>query len=352
MGSSQPETISKRDKSIRKSNTVQYHYNEAKGKQTESSDPLISVIVPIYNVEKYVRKCLDSLKTQTLKQIEIICIDDGSTDGSGKIADEYAKEDKRFRVFHTKNRGLSAARNRGIDESRADWLMFVDSDDWVDKDFCRVPWKTRKEYRAEMVIFQYTRTSASGRLKNKASKQQKIGLIDHETAVDIGDSVAWNKLYKKNLFDNIQYPESRVYEDFAVIHKLIYKASTICVLNAPLYYHRMRKGSIERSPSSRIDEYTAKRQQCEELIELGYPKEKAESRLQAASLAYCGHAATTDGKLYEDAARVVENIKGVPEQFGKKQRIMLSVWRMNKSFYRMIYGLLGKRMTLVEGEEK
>ena len=93
----------------------------------DMNDPLISVIVPIYNVEKYVRKCLDSLKNQTMKQIEVICIDDGSTDESGRIAEEYKNEDgwPRFRVIHTENRGLSAARNRGIDEAKSQWLMFV-----------------------------------------------------------------------------------------------------------------------------------------------------------------------------------------------------------------------------------
>ncbi len=99
-------------------------------------NPLISVIVPIYNVEKYVRKCLDSLKNQTMKQIEVICIDDGSTDESGRIAEEYKSEDwPKFRVIHTENRGLSAARNCGIDEALADWIMFVDSDDWVESEF-------------------------------------------------------------------------------------------------------------------------------------------------------------------------------------------------------------------------
>ena len=131
--------------------------------------PLISVIVPIYNVERYVRKCLDSLKGQTLKQIEVICIDDGSTDGSGKIADEYVSEEfPIFRVIHTENRGLSAARNRGIDESRADWLMFVDSDDWVDRDFCRVPYETAVRENADLVIFNGSNVKR-GRKKRKTS---------------------------------------------------------------------------------------------------------------------------------------------------------------------------------------
>ncbi len=123
--------------------------------------PLISVIVPIFNIEKYVRKCLDSLVNQTLKEIEIICVDDGSTDASGLIADEYCNTDGRgngnewplIRVIHTQNHGLSAARNRGIDEERAKWLMFVDSDDWVGEEFCMAPYEAAVKYGADLVIF-------------------------------------------------------------------------------------------------------------------------------------------------------------------------------------------------------
>ena len=100
-------------------------------------NPLISVIVPIYNVAPYLRACLDSLAAQTMKEIEIVMIDDGSTDGSGAIADEYVSSSfPIFRVIHTANGGVSAARNRGIDEARGEWIMFVDGDDWIDADMC------------------------------------------------------------------------------------------------------------------------------------------------------------------------------------------------------------------------
>ena len=125
---------------------------------------LFSVIVPIYNVASYVRKCLDSLKNQTMKEIEVICIDDGSTDESGRIADEYKSNNfPVFRVIHTDNRGLSAARNRGIDEARADWLMFVDSDDWVDERFCEIPYKAAIKNRADMVIFNHYIANEKGK---------------------------------------------------------------------------------------------------------------------------------------------------------------------------------------------
>ena len=107
--------------------------------------PRVSVIVPIYNIAPWLEKCLDSLKRQTLKEIEIIMIDDGSTDESGTIAKRYCvkyPEWPRFRYFHTENKGLSSARNHGINESQSRWIMFVDGDDWVDEHFCEVPYKT------------------------------------------------------------------------------------------------------------------------------------------------------------------------------------------------------------------
>lgn len=315
--------------------------------------PLISVIVPIYNVEKYTKKCLDSLKEQSLKQIEVICIDDGSTDASGRIADEYESDEfPIFRIIHTENHGLSAARNRGIDEARSQWLMFIDSDDWVDKDFCRIPHEAAIENQADLVIFETFHSTQMGWVKKKHRDNCRYGFVSQESVIDYGDTVPWNKLYRKSLFNDIRFPEGRVYEDIFTTHKLIYKADSIYRISKTLYYHRFRRGSISTSRSSRIDEYTAKRQQFKELVELGYPKEKARLRLQAAALAYCGHAATTNGKLYREAVGIVESIKGVPDQFSNKQRMMLSVWRTNKELYRMIYGLLGKRMTLAEGKEK
>jgi glycosyltransferase involved in cell wall biosynthesis len=168
----------------------------------EKIGPLISVIVPIYNVEKYVRKCLDSLLHQTLKQIEIICIDDGSTDGSGAVAEEYRSDEYPiFRIIHTENSGLSAARNRGIAEAQAEWLMFVDSDDWVEYEFCEIPWIAAKEYLADLVIFNSRIIKNNKRINKQSIPSQHYGLVSHESAIEFGDVVAWNKLYKHSLFD-------------------------------------------------------------------------------------------------------------------------------------------------------
>lgn len=111
---------------------------------------MISIIVPVYNVEKYVRKCLDSVVNQAYKDLEILIVDDGSTDGSGKICDEYKKDD-RVKVFHTENRGLSAARNYGIDRAHGEWIGFVDSDDWIEPDMYEVLLKSALETDADIV---------------------------------------------------------------------------------------------------------------------------------------------------------------------------------------------------------
>ncbi len=157
--------------------------------------PLISVIVPIYDVEKYVRKCLESLRNQTMREIEVICIDDGSTDRSGLIADEFAKEDARFRVIHTANRGLSAARNRGIDEASAQWIMFVDSDDWVDSRYCEIPWRAKEEYDADLVCFRSYKVTRYGRIKKPKNTNSPTGIVDEMTAHTFAGWTVWGRLY-------------------------------------------------------------------------------------------------------------------------------------------------------------
>ena len=304
--------------------------------------PLVSVIVPIYNVQPWLRQCLDSLKNQTLKEIEVICIDDGSTDESGAIADEYGRADPRFRIIHHgKNRGLSAARNTGIDEATAEYLMFVDSDDWVDEKLCEIPYRTAIDNNSDIVIFNYYENK--GR-RERSNVTHTSGLIEHETAIDIGNTLAWNKLYRRKFFDTIRYPEGHVYEDVSITHKLIYKAERINWRQECLYHHRFRKGSISRSPSSRIDEYAAKIERYKELIDFGYPKSKAVVQLYQASLAYCGHASSKEALLYETAERTVDDIKGIPVGFNRRYKAMLLIWRTNKDLYRAIYRMLGKRM--------
>lgn len=157
------------------------------------------------NVEKYMKKCLESLKGQTLREIEVICIDNGSTDESGRIAEEYkTNELPVFRVIHTENRDLSAARNRGIDEAYAEWLMLVDSDDWVDRDFCKVPYEVAIGNQADFVCFGAYRFTKWSVVKKSKKIDTPTGSVDEMTAYEYGGVTTWNKTYKQTLFSDIR----------------------------------------------------------------------------------------------------------------------------------------------------
>ncbi len=296
--------------------------------------PIISVIVPVYNVKPYLRKCLNSLKRQTLKQIEVICIDDGSTDESGAIADEYiSAEWPRFRCIHTENHGLSAARNRGIDEAEADWVMFVDSDDWVHKDYCRIPYKAACKYGADMVIFDFAYDHKRNIERNT---QIQLGVVDFETAIRYSANTAWRRLYRKDLSRSIRYPEGRVFEDVLTTYKLIHEAEKIVRLNNRLYYYRVRKGSISHTQKGfRQREYLeALLEKRDGLRAYGYrPEELMLDSLQETALRFLTHTQRADDRLHREAEKIVDSIKGYPNSLSKQQKIALFLWRRNRTLF-------------------
>lgn len=186
--------------------------------------PLISIIVPVYNVEKYLSKCLDSLVNQTYENIEIVCVDDGSIDSSGEICDEYAKKDARIKVIHKENGGLSDARNVGLETINGEYVMFIDSDDWIDKDTCDYCINTLKLYDVDLILWSYIREYKNNakpkRLFMNGSRyfddqeiKEKIflrcvGLNGVELRnVENMDSIvtAWGKLYKRDKINNIRF---------------------------------------------------------------------------------------------------------------------------------------------------
>lgn len=187
---------------------------------------MISVIVPVYNVEPYLKKCLDSIVNQTYEDLEILVIDDGSTDKSGQICDEYAEWDERVRVFHTDNKGLSAARNLGLKEAKGEWIEFVDSDDWVDRDYCKLPLELANIHNADLIIFRFRKIRGINRRwrikPGKKTTEDALRLIHEEASV-----VVWNKLFRRSLFNGISFPIGKLYEDNAVTHQLIHKATSI-----------------------------------------------------------------------------------------------------------------------------
>lgn len=210
---------------------------------------MVSVIVPIYNVEKYLFECLESLNKQTFDDYEVLLIDDGSTDSSSDIAKKYCKNNSKFQYFRKDNGGLSSARNFGIDKAKGEWLMFVDSDDIVDSYFI--------EKLHNLVISSNTQIGVCS-FKKFQDKEEISAAKQGETKVyskeeyfnyffDSAFMAACNKIYKKSLFNDIRYPEKRIHEDFATTYKLIDKVSYISVINEELYNYRFNNNSITLS---------------------------------------------------------------------------------------------------------
>ena len=304
--------------------------------------PLVSVIVPIYNVAPYLRKCLDSLKNQTMKEIEIICIDDGSTDGSEKIAEEYGV-DSRFRIIHTENNGLSAARNRGIDEARADWVMFVDSDDWVEPDFCEPPYMAATEKQADLVVFRSYRESEKGK-QSKQMVDAPIGVVDEFAAHEYGHNAAWRRLYKKRLFEKIRYPEGRVFEEIVTTHKVIHEAERILFLREYLYHYKYRKDSISLNPKNKKDEVISWFERSESLISYGYPKEKANVLQCSSAISILAYFDPAD-EIYKKAIDVLRSFEKMPKGLSIIKMVAFMAWEINERVFFSLCEIKRRRTT-------
>lgn len=213
-----------------------------------NNSSLISVIVPVYNVSAYLDKCVKSLLYQTYKNIEIILVDDGSTDDSPSKCDNYAKQDSRVTVVHKPNGGLSSARNVGLKNASGEYVMFVDSDDWVKPEFCQEGMKAILENKVDMASFGLCFVY-DDHVINIRAKSPKILEANDAIADLITDEVPifnylCNKIFKRSLFDNIKFLEGYRFEDIAIAYRLIDKARKIFVSDKVTYYYLQRGGSI------------------------------------------------------------------------------------------------------------
>ena len=213
--------------------------------------PEISIIVPFYNEERHLEKCLRSLMSQDLEEIEIIAVNDGSTDSSPLIAEDLAKEDSRIKVIDRANGGLSAARNTGLEAARGSWLMFTDSDDYVQPDFCSCALKLVTESSCEIGVFSYDRICADGS-SSPAAIEVKDGMLTRDEAFKLlchiqMEHYMWNKIFRKDIFSDVRFPEGELWEDIAVFHKLLFKAGNIAFSSKVLYHYTQFEGRISGS---------------------------------------------------------------------------------------------------------
>lgn len=209
---------------------------------------LISIIIPVYKVEKYLEKCIQSVINQTYENLQIILVDDGSPDNCGKICDEYAKKDHRIEVIHKSNGGLSDARNKGLEIAKGEYIGFVDSDDYIEADMYEVLYNLLKQYNADVSICNfYTVSQGKISIKNADNGINEYNRIEilKEILLDKNiQSYAWNKLYKKELFDEIKYPIGKKYEDIGTTFYLLEKCNKVVATGKSEYYYINRQDSI------------------------------------------------------------------------------------------------------------
>lgn len=233
--------------------------------------PLISVIVPVYNVEKYLEKCISSILMQTLSDFELILVDDGSKDSSLVICNSFAAIDKRIIVIHKVNGGVSSSRNAGLAKASGDYIIFVDSDDWVREDMFHILYENLIHYDADISMCDLVKTKkeevAMVSEKNMCVQEyDNLSILKNlNEKYSIAYNVLWNKLYKKELWRDIRFPEGKIHEDEFVIHRIYYFAKKIIRTNQKLYFYRRHRESImgKKFNLSRLDKLEALTERAE-----------------------------------------------------------------------------------------
>lgn len=225
-----------------------------------SGNGLVSIVIPVYNVRPYIEEALDSVVFQDYGNLEIIIVDDGSTDGSGEVCDEYAARDGRVTVIHQENRGLSAARNAGLDRVTGEAVAFLDPDDAYCPNYVEAMHAAMVREGVDLVVCQYTMHTETGRLRRKggemAAPSAVQGRYDRAAALRaLADGAishaAWNKLYRRGLWRDMRFPEGHVYEDVDTTYRILDRCKAVFVLQQPLYLYRRRPGSITDTVSMR-----------------------------------------------------------------------------------------------------
>ena len=303
-----------------------------------SMEKMLTIVVPVYNVQKYIYKCVDSILSQTYKNIEVILVDDGSPDECGTICDKYAEKDKRVRVIHKKNGGLSSARNSALDIANGDYVGFVDSDDWIEPTMYEEMVQFLEDENCDMVecainnVIDDKKTIISdcGKevLSGREALMRRLDTIKHFT---MPRPSVWSKLYRGDFWKNKRFPEGKIHEDYFLTCMALYEANRVGLIHKGLYNHlKNNPSSICNTKFSKRDLY--RRNQCEYIVD--YLADKADPELyEMALISYFCYLVTAIWKcdqngLKDEAAeniRIVQShkklIKGL--HFSWKKRIDL-----------------------------
>lgn len=325
-------------------------------KEVLRSGYLISVIIPVYNVEKYLRRCIISVQNQAYRNLEIILVDDGSTDRSGSICDEFARKDNRIIVVHKKNGGLSSARNVGLDICRGEYIGFVDSDDFIHERMYDLLLKDILDFNVLLSFCQ----------PNMCTKEiPKVQISTHTECKKKGDVIllslrrqiwwsAYTKLYHKSLFKEIRYPEGKNNEDYPVTMKIFDKCDHIAVNYNSLYYYCIRPNSICTSSFNphKLDQIDTSMMVLE-YMEQNHPgicEKLAENILLSAVLGVYFDTIQLDSDYYKSEANRLQRIVRRRIFFAMfnsyvlwKSKILLISLALNSKFYKLLVRIIYKK---------
>ena len=244
-------------------------------------EELISVIVPVYQVQLYLNRCIESIIKQTYTRLEIILIDDGSVDSGAELCDEWALTDDRISVIHRNNMGLSEARNAGLAAATGDLIVFIDSDDYIEKEMLEKLYTSMKVSGADISICDFEYVKENGEKRDETIKERPIknDTISGKEAIkrmrgklNVYYVVAWNKLYKKELFKNVRFPKGKIHEDAFTTYRLFANSRAVTKINDKCYHYVLRSGSImsERTSRKKMDEIEAWLNYDRYLASIGY----------------------------------------------------------------------------------
>ena len=286
--------------------------------------PQISVIVPVYNVEKYIHRCVDSILAQTFTDFELILVDDGSPDNCGIICDEYAEKDSRIHVIHKENGGLSSARNAGIDwafeNSNSEWITFIDSDDWIHTKYLEALYNAVKETELNLSVCGFERTEGENIDVDEESLCPIIvNSEEFYCEKNVNAVVAWGKLYRKEDFRIIRYPKGKLHEDEFTTYKILFKYDEIAFIDSPLYFYYVNQSSIMKS------NWSPKRLAAYDAI-LGQIDYFSSNKFEKAEI-YCFTNFACYLKVLENKKEILENYSAISKQYRKELKKRLKKYK-------------------------
>ena len=310
----------------------------------------ISIIVPIYNVEKYLKKCIDSIISQSYTNLEIILVDDESPDSCPTICEEYKKKDKRIKVIHQKNMGLSGARNTGIKAATGKYIMFQDSDDTIDYKCVEILYKLIKEYKTKISICGRLYEFENGDKKCKYS-DNFIKKYDLESAIEemnsfyYFDMSACGKMFYKQLFEDIEFPVGKLSEDYYVMYKLFLKSGNVVYTTEPMYNYLQRQNSISKNKKVNTQFIDAAYAQ---MVDLEKYNEKMKIIVHTAYASayltvidtFINQKMKCPKKILKDAKITIKNNKSLiknNKNLNKTKKIQFYLFSINYYLYRIIF---------------